>query len=103
MHVRTDYETEDILAVFDDPERARAVIPGLRAELGDPHRVVAVPLPAGRYQLADTSLQEVVHDAMRAAGLSVPLGALAGLGPRPARERARQHPGRSSCRQAGKT
>jgi hypothetical protein len=80
MHVRTDYETEDILAVFDDPETARKVIRRLRAELGDPHRVVGVPLEPGRYQLADFSLQEVVHGAMSTARMSVPLGALAGLG-----------------------
>jgi hypothetical protein len=80
MHVRPDYETEDILAVFDDPETARDAVRRLRAELEDPHRVVAVPLEPGRYQLADTSLQEVVHGAVRAARVSVPLGALAGLG-----------------------
>ena len=80
MHVRTDYETEDILAVFDDPETAREVIRRLRAELGDDQRVVGVPLEPGRYQLADFSLQEVVHGAVKAAQVSVPLGALAGLG-----------------------
>jgi hypothetical protein len=80
MHVSADYETEDILAVFDDPEKARLVIRQLRAELGDPHRVIGVPLQPGRHQLADTSLQEVVHGAVRAARISVPLGALAGAG-----------------------
>jgi hypothetical protein len=80
MHVRPDYETEDILAVFDSPEKARIAVRRLRAELGDPHRVVGVPLEPGRYQLADTSLQEVVHGAVRAARLSVPLGVVAGLG-----------------------
>jgi hypothetical protein len=39
-----------------------------------------VPLEPGRYALADTSLQEVVHGAVRAARLSVPLGALVGGG-----------------------
>jgi hypothetical protein len=80
MHVRSDYETVDILAVFDDPEAARDAVRRLRAELGDPHRVVGVPLEPGRYQLADTSVQEVVHGAAQAARVSVPLGALAGLG-----------------------
>ena len=80
MHVKTDYETEDILAVFDDPEIARAAVRRLREYLGDPHRVVAVPLEPGRYQLADTSLQEVLHGAVRAARVSMPLGAVAGLG-----------------------
>jgi hypothetical protein len=80
MHVRTDYETEDILAVFDDPERASDIVRQLRVDLGDPYRVSGVPLQPGRYQLADTSLREVVHGAVHAARVSVPLGALAGLG-----------------------
>src|SRR4030088_2911252 len=80
MHVRPDYETEDILAVFDDPESARRAVQRLRADLGDPHRVIAVPLQPGRYQVADTSLQEVVHGALRTARVSVPMGALAGVG-----------------------
>jgi hypothetical protein len=80
MHVRPDYETEDVLAVFDDPETAREAARRVRGYLGDPHRVVAVPLEPGRLQLADTSLREVVHGAIRAARMSVPLGALAGLG-----------------------
>jgi hypothetical protein len=80
MHVRPDYETEDILAVFDDPESARRAVQRLRADLGDPHRVIAVPLQPGRYQVADTSLQEVVHGALRTARVSIPVGALAGVG-----------------------
>ena len=80
MHVRPDYETEDILAVFDDPESARRAVQRLRADLGDPHRVIAIPLPPGRYQVADTSLQEVVHGALRTARVSIPVGALAGVG-----------------------
>src|SRR4030088_2385636 len=80
MHVRPDYETEDILAVFDDPGRARRAVQRLRADLGDPHRVVAVPLQPGRYQVADASLQEVVHGALRTARVSIPVGALAGVG-----------------------
>src|SRR5260370_11898500 len=80
MHVRPDYETEDILAVFSDPDNARAAVRRLRELLGDPHRVVGLPLELGRYQLADTSLQEVVHEARRTARIGIPLGALAGLG-----------------------
>src|SRR3981081_2630444 len=80
MHVRPDYETEDILAVFSDPDKVRPRVRRLRDLLGDPHRVVGMPLEPGRYQLADTSLQEVVHEAVRAARVSLPLGALAGLG-----------------------
>jgi hypothetical protein len=80
MHVRPDYETEDILAVFSDPDKARPAVRRLRELLGDPHRVVGVPLEPGRYQLADTSLQEVVHEARRTARIGIPLGALAGLG-----------------------
>jgi hypothetical protein len=79
VHVRPDYETEDILAVFDDPDTAREALRRVRAALGDPHRVTAVPLALGRYQLADTSLQEVVHGAMRSARLSVPVGGAVGL------------------------
>jgi hypothetical protein len=52
----------------------------VREELGDPHRVVGMPLEPGTYQLADASLQEVVHGAVRTARVSVPLGVLAGLG-----------------------
>jgi hypothetical protein len=80
MHVRYDYETEDILAVFADPDTARKALRRVRHVLGDPHRAVGVPLSPGRYQLADPSLPEVVHGAMQAAGVSIPLGALAGLG-----------------------
>src|SRR5437016_11360650 len=80
MDVRADYESEDILAVFNSPEAARDAARRVRAALGDPHRVVVVPLEPGRYALADTSLQEVVHGAVRAARLSVPLGALVGGG-----------------------
>jgi hypothetical protein len=80
MHVRPDYETEDILAVFDDPEAARDAARRVREDLGDPDRVIGVPLEPGRYQLADASLQEVVHGAVRTARISVPVGALAGLG-----------------------
>ena len=80
MHVKPDYETEDILAVFDDPETGTERGRRLREYLGDAHRVVVGPLEPGRYQMADTSLHEVVHGAMRASQVSVPLGALAGLG-----------------------
>ena len=80
MHVRYDYETEDILAVFDNPEAAREAVRRVRQAIGDPHRAIAVPLAPGRYQLADVSLQEVVHGAMHSATTSVPLGALAGIG-----------------------
>jgi hypothetical protein len=80
MDVRTDYETEDIIAVFDDPEVARRAARRVRVALGDPRKVSVVPLPPGRYQLADNRLQEVLQGAVRSARLSVPLGALAGLG-----------------------
>jgi outer membrane lipoprotein SlyB len=80
MHVRTDYETEDILAVFGDAEAARSAARGVRAMVNDPHRVTVLPLKPGRYQLADTRLQEVVHGAVRSARISVPAGALTGLG-----------------------
>ena len=80
MHVRRDYETEDILAAFDDEETAREALRRVREALGDAHRAVGVPLEPGQYQLADASLQEVVHGAVRTARVSVPLGILAGLG-----------------------
>jgi len=80
MHVRYDYETEDILAVFDNPDAAREAVRRVRQAIGDPHRVTAMPLPPGRYQVADLSLPEVVHGAMHMAAKSVPLGILAGLG-----------------------
>jgi hypothetical protein len=80
MHAQADYETEDILAVFDDEETTRQALRRVREVLADPHRAIAMPLEPGRYQLADTSLQEVVHGAVRTARVSVPLGALTGLG-----------------------
>jgi hypothetical protein len=80
MHVRSGYETEHILAVFDDPEVVRNAARRLREYLRDPGRVVVIPLEPGRYQLADTSLQTVVHGAIRAARISVSLGVLVGLG-----------------------
>jgi hypothetical protein len=80
MHVRPDYETEDILAAFSDPDKARPAMRHLREILGDPHRVVGLPLEPGRYQLVDASLQEVVHAARRTARIGMPLGALAGIG-----------------------
>jgi hypothetical protein len=80
MHVRTDYETQDILAVFDRPEAAREASRRVIQVISDPHRVKETPLAPGPYQLADISLQEVVHGAVRAVTRSVPLGALAGAG-----------------------
>jgi hypothetical protein len=80
MHPQLDYEMEDILAVFDNPDAAREAVRRAREIVGDPHRVMAVPLPRGRYQVADLSVQEIVHGAMRTARKSVPLGTLAGLG-----------------------
>jgi hypothetical protein len=80
MHVRPDYETEDILAVFDHPDTAREAVRRIREELRDPHRVVGVPLEPGSYQLADASLQGIVHSVVRTARVGVPLGVMAGLG-----------------------
>jgi hypothetical protein len=80
VRVRYDYETEDVLAVFPNPDTAREALRRVRQALADPHRAIAVPLSPGRCQLADVSLQEVVHGAMQTARLSVPLGALVGLG-----------------------
>jgi hypothetical protein len=80
MHVTPDYETEDILAVFDNRRAAGTAVQRVRDFLDQPHRVVAVPLEPESYQLADRSLQEVVHGAVRAARVSVPLGVLTGLG-----------------------
>ncbi|HEV7663792.1 MAG TPA: hypothetical protein VGQ62_09680 [Chloroflexota bacterium] len=80
MHVRPDGETEDILAVFSDPDKARRAVRRLREVLGDPHRVIGVPLESCRYQLADPSLQELVHAALRTARVGIPLGAFAGVG-----------------------
>jgi hypothetical protein len=80
MDVRNDYETQDILAVFDSREAADEAVQRVIRVIGDRHRVKEMPLAPGRYQLADISLQEVVHGAVRAVTRSVPLGALAGAG-----------------------
>jgi hypothetical protein len=80
MHVQPDYETEDILAVFDNPGRAREAVRRLREELGDPHKVVGVPLKPGRYQAADFAAVQVVRGAAHGVVAGLPIGALAGLG-----------------------
>jgi hypothetical protein len=77
MHVHRDYEPEDILAVFDRPDRARQAVRSLGL---DERSMVVVPLEPGRYQLSDRRLAEEAHGAFRGAAIGVPLGALAGVG-----------------------
>jgi hypothetical protein len=80
MHVHSDYEPEDILAVFDRPDRARQAVRSLQSLVPDSRSVVAVPLEPGRYPLSDRRLAEEARGALRGAGFGTPLGIVAGLG-----------------------
>ena len=76
MQIQLDYETETTVAVFWSPILAQQAEARLReANIG----VSLVPLPTGRYPLADVSLGDEVSGVVRGACIGAPLGALLGV------------------------
>jgi hypothetical protein len=75
MQVQVDYETETTVAAFPSPHLARQAA----ARLGDAHIGASMmPLPRGRYQLADARLGDEVAGVVRGACIGAPVGALLG-------------------------
>jgi hypothetical protein len=80
MKVQSDYETEQILAVFRTPGDAQTAM--LRLAEGHIHADEArhSALPPGRYDKADGTLGEGMAAVVRGAEIGAPAGAVIGLG-----------------------
>jgi hypothetical protein len=80
MKVQSDYETEQILAVFRTSVEAETAVQRLAAgniHADEAHHSV---LPPGRYDKADGTLGEGVAAVVRGAEIGAPAGAVLGLG-----------------------
>ena len=80
MKVQSDYETEQILAVFRTPGEAQTAMQRLAEGQVHADEVRHSELPPGRYDLADGTLGEGMAAVVRGAEIGAPAGAVIGLG-----------------------
>ncbi len=80
MEVQSDYETDVTLAVFRTADDLEAAMQRLTAERVEFEAMRRLQLQPGRYALADTSMSEQLHGALRGIEIGVPAGAAVGLG-----------------------
>jgi hypothetical protein len=79
MEVQSDYETEQILAVFGTLEEAVSATRRLVEQHIHADGARQTVLAPGRYDLADATLGEEMHALVRGAEIGAPAGAVIGL------------------------